>query len=239
VEIGRGAVRVVADPGCVSYTVDVAARDFCRSEHAHASLVVKDDPLAVPDGPFGWHSIAPTPDVLISDDGTCWSVTLSYARTAGEGRLRHERTVVLAREWGVLVFDRVQSTQQVSLALHWPLPHRTPRLGSNAVYLDEHGLAIQWHANSVDGAPAALDDMVFAPSYGSRSEGRLLRVLALCPAHLTLVTAFTESSCKVDVLRGTLGVACNLVRDGRVATVTLPPRGIPEMTVAVPTHHFA
>src|SRR5439155_26903395 len=72
VEITRGGRRVVSDPGCSTYTADLALRNRFRSEEAHACVSVDGLPLAEPAGPFSWRRLVPSARAASWDAGPVW-----------------------------------------------------------------------------------------------------------------------------------------------------------------------
>src|SRR6185503_6702964 len=97
VEIAHGTVHITADPGCPAYTPHSSARDWFRSEEAHACLVLPGFPLAEPAGSFSWKRCAPTPSVESGDTGELWWCLLAYSPATGSLAVRHVRQVVLVR----------------------------------------------------------------------------------------------------------------------------------------------
>jgi hypothetical protein len=200
VEIAHGDSVLVTDPGCAAYTTDLAARDWARSEAAHACLVIDDAPLAEPSGPFSWRRIAPTPTRTAGSDGLVWWCDLSYDRSHRGGRLSHRRQVVLIRGWGVVVTDWITGETPASIALHWPLG-----ASPSAMRFDDRGLLVHDHRITWTGAShgsalaPSLVPMKRSPGYGRQIEGRLLRVQHTGPLPATIVTVFSEPSavCRV------------------------------------------
>jgi hypothetical protein len=211
VEIARGDSLIVTDPGCATYTTDLAARDWARSEAAHACVVVDDAPLAEPRGPFSWRRIAPTPHASTGDDGTLWWCDLSYERPHAAGRLTHRRQVVLVRGWGLVVCDWVTGDAPAAFALHWPLgaPPESLTLDGAALHIDSgRGTRITWMATAADGAlRPSLVPMKRSPGYGRQLEGRLLRVEHAGRLPVTVVTTFCDPSA---VFRARSNVASTL-----------------------------
>ena len=191
VEIARGSTHIVVDPGCAGYTIGRAARDYARSEAAHACLVVEGAPLAVPAGSFSWASLAPTPRHRWSDDGPLWWCELSYDRAGPNGALTHRRQVVLVRGTGVVVCDWISGAPDRGLALHWPLG-----AAPNEIDVSDHGAtsaeyAISWSA-SRGRVDASSEPSTRAPGYGRQVPAALLRLALHGPLPVSIVTCFTN-----------------------------------------------
>jgi hypothetical protein len=200
VEIVHGNRHIVTDPGCAGYTIDVAARNWARSESAHACLVVEGAPLAVPAGPFSWERIAPTPGSSGGDDGALWWCELWYDRLDGERRLAHRRQVILARGRGVVVCDWIEGDPSGSMAVQWPLgaAPESIALDENSVTAD--GYRVWWADVSGGRVHASLDPLVRSPGYARQMDGRLLRLRLDGRLPASIITAFMDSAavCRVN-----------------------------------------
>jgi hypothetical protein len=212
VEIARGARRLVSDPGCSTYTADLALRDWFRSEDAHACVSVDGLPLALPDGPFSWHRVTPTPSAASWDTGVAWLCEVAYVRGSGAEAVHHRRQVALVRGCGVLVCDWLAGSGVRALVWRWPLP-----VAPAAVTLTEAGAALDGATVWWSGVPRSLRPTVavaprpFAPSYGRLSPGSLLAVRCTTALPVAWLTAFTadpgRSRCLAADARHVL-VAC-------------------------------
>jgi len=191
VEIARGPIHVVVDPGCAGYAIGRAARDRDRSEAAHACLVVERSPLAVPAGSFSWSHLAPTPTPRFGDDGQVWWCDLAYERDGVSGRLSHRRQVLLVRGVGVIVCDWIAGVTHGPIAVHWPLG-----VAPNEVGLSESALVTSHYQVAWSGAVGALDASVEsttrAPGYARQVDAALLRLGYHGPLPVSVLTCFTN-----------------------------------------------
>jgi len=209
VEIAHGATRLVADPGCATYTTAPQARDEARAERVHACLVLDGEPMAVPAGPFSWSRLAPTPEVDWAEEHDLWWCELHYDRPHAGGTLTHRRQVVLAHGTAVAVCDWLTGDQARAAALHWPLGIVASRaaLSGDALTTAEHRIA--WYGSGGHGAlRASLERLITSPGYGRAMDGQLLRVVCAAPIPATIVTTFADSSVTLSV---------RLLDGGRVA----------------------
>jgi len=192
VEIAHGATHIVVDPGCVAYTMDRDARDRCRSEAAHACLVVANESLASPAGPFSWSRIAPTPRVDQGDSDDTWWCELAYAYP-GRERLTHRRQVVLVRGHGIVVCDWVEGSVSSSIAIHWPLADsRRDVVLAESTLIAQRGYCITWGTSAGD-VEAALQSTTRASRYGRACDAALLRLEYSGPIPTALVTCFAAA----------------------------------------------
>jgi hypothetical protein len=228
IEVAHGAVHVLRDPGCASYTTSIADRHWSRSEAAHACLVIDGVPLALPRGAFSWQRIPNAPRVQSGDDDTRWWCELSYRRPGVSGSVVHTRQVVLVRGCGVLVADWIQCDAPVSFALHWPFATTDVTLDGNVVHAD--GFLAQWAVTSGRVTQANLTAVRSSPGYAREVEAAMLRVPVRCESDASIVTAFTETGVEFAAeirpggalrgeLRGTRRWAVDL-RAGRAPDVT-------------------
>jgi hypothetical protein len=196
VEIARGDLAIIADPGSSSYTADLDVRNNERSERAHACLVLSGSELASPRGPFSWHSVAATPQTRSGVIDGAWWCEVSYSRpgaTSGSSTVRHRRTIVLVRSLGVIIHDEVEGASTVDAYLHWPIPHAINSLVRERERVQGPGFAVNWaNEPGLRDKSYLLEESSYSPAYGVRQPATLLR-LALPKSNLvTLVTTFTE-----------------------------------------------
>jgi hypothetical protein len=227
VEIARGRVHIVSDPGCASYTTNARQRDWCRSEAAHACLVVDDAPLAVPAGPFSWQRTSPTPVVLAGDDGAAWWCDLVYRRASRAGVVTHRRQVVLVRERGVLIADWIDAPAAVSFALHWPLAVEEGVLHGGHVRAT--GFAMQWALGRGESGGAVLERVRSSPGYGREQDSVLVRVPVRCAGHASIVTGFTEDEVALTTSTGPDGIIQCEIRGAEHRTVVMQPGHAPRV----------
>lgn len=201
VEIARGDVRIVADPGSSSYTADLEARDRERSEQAHACLVLAEAPLASPRGPFAWHSVAVTPRAQSGADPDAWWCELSYARRAtnlaNASVVRHRRLVVLIHSFGIVVCDEIDGPAEARPSIHWPIPHPLDVLVRTERSIQGPGFGIAWAASSPATVDSSLESTSYSPAYGERWPASVLRLSPIPSDSAVVVTAFTEQPAEV------------------------------------------
>lgn len=256
VEIARGNVHIVADPGCASYTTNPAQRDWCRSEQAHACLVVDGVPLAVPAGPFAWERIPLNPIVDSSDidsgdiepddvdgdesdegdesnesdegdGGDVWWCDLLYRRQGPSTHLMHQRQVAIVRGYGVLVADWIESATPVSFAAHWPLAVADASLDGTSVR--GTGFLVQWAVTRGESAEPELQQIRSSPGYGRERDAKLIRVPVHCEGKASVVTAFTEDGVAMTAKQGDYDyVQCKL-RGARDWMVVMRPGAAPRL----------
>ena len=223
VEIAHGSAALVADPGCVAYTIDAAARDLARSERVHACLVIDGEPLAVPRGPFAWARLSPTPTVDWANTPSCWWCELRYERPTSLGAVSHRRSVVLVRGGGVVVSDWVLGDVELDMALHWPLGTAPEdiALSEDSARVAAH--RVGWYAPEPTGRLcASLAPLVRAPGYGRSRVGRLLRIGGIGGLPSPIVTTFTDASRDVRVrFHGTDTVAVEFGDESNPVTMTM------------------
>jgi hypothetical protein len=175
VEVCVDEQPILSDPGCAVYTADRDRRDWYRSLCAHASVVVDGDGLAVPDGAFGWASVAPTPVAELISLDSAIAVRLRYS--SSEGRWTHERVSVLLRGRGVIVVDQIIGGPVGRVQWHWPVALRERPSMSSADVLDVGPVSLMWAATrplQVD-VPATRS----STSYGIEHPGHGLRMTAV------------------------------------------------------------
>ncbi len=193
VEIARGTRRIVSDPGCSTYTTDLALRNWFRSEEAHACLSVEGLPLAEPGGAFSWRRLTPTPHAASWDAGVAWVCEVAYVRGDGVDAMHHRRQVALVRDCGVLICDWLAGGGVRRVTWRWPLP-----LAPNAVALTDDGasldgVAVRWWVGPRSGRPeVTVAPSPFAPTYGRLSPGSQLAVQCTAELPLVLLTGFTS-----------------------------------------------
>ncbi len=123
VELRKGGVEVLADPGTYCYHGEPVWRDYFRGTLAHNTLTVAAADQAVPGGPFLWLSV---PDTVLEQCtvGEAEARQVWRARHAGYARLAdpatHHREVVL-ESGGVAIEDwlQVKRPAPVQLAFHF------------------------------------------------------------------------------------------------------------------------
>jgi len=241
VEIVRGNRPIVTDPGCAGYTIDVAARNWARSESAHACLVVDGAPLAVPAGPFSWERIAPTPRASFGDDGALWWCELWYDRPHGERRLAHRRQVILARGHGIVVCDWIDGNPSGPIALHWPLGAFPESITLDGGAVSGEGYRIWWADVSGGGVHASLEPMVRSPGYARQMDGRLLRLRLDGQLPASVITAFVDRAaiCRVRASNDGIDVTMDTpTPEARVAFRVRPGAAPSIVTQATPELSF-
>lgn len=117
IELVIGQTPVIVDPGSPVYGTNKPLRDWSRSLAAHSTLTIDNQPLAEPNGPFGWSRIHPAPLVgtlEAADFSGCW---LSYLSKG----VRHSRMVALIHNHGLVVVDWILGTGRHDLTWNWPV----------------------------------------------------------------------------------------------------------------------
>ncbi len=228
VEIAHGSTHIVVDPGCVAYTMDRHARDRCRSELAHACLVVANHELASPSGPFSWSRIAPTPSVVQGDSDCTWWCELQYAHP-GVSQLIHRRQVVLVRGQGIIVCDWVDGVGTPRVAAHWPLAASSRDTAVSGTTLTTPDYYITWGATA-GGLDASLEPTQRSPRYGRSREATLLRLDYSGPLPTALVTCFGTAARPLKLQRSTRDairvlLAADVAEDA--STLVVRPGGPP------------
>ncbi|MCU0636063.1 MAG: heparinase II/III family protein [Gemmatimonadaceae bacterium] len=232
VEIGHGADPVIVDPGSLIYGADEARRDFDRALRSHATLIIGNDALAEPRGPFGWRRIAPEPTRRAGEADGLWSCWLDYLTPSGT---RHRRQVVLVPRSGVVVLDVVTAPAATPLEWHWPLadgdvPLRQPATLPLAV----RGAEV--HVACSTPLDARLERFDRAPSYARRAAATSLRATALAHDPVTIaVWAFTLPGGRPSLAVET-GVARATLRDadGVAHTLSFTSDGVLHSTSPAP-----
>jgi len=229
VEIAHGPTLIVVDPGCATYTMDRDARDLCRSEAAHACLVVANHGLACPSGPFSWSRIAPTPARHHGDSDGTWWCELRYAHPGVSQPLTHRRQVVLVRGQGIVVCDWVEGVVPTGFATHWPLAARSRDAAISETTLAAFDHSITWGTTSGE-IQASLEPMRRSPRYGRSCEATLLRLDYSGPLPTALVTCFGALARPLTVQRSTRdAVRVRLAADRAedASTLVVRPGGPP------------
>jgi hypothetical protein len=229
VEIAHGPVRIVADAGCASYTTSPAARNWCRSEAAHACVVIDDAPLAVPRGAFSWQRVPGDPTVQTGTDDAVWWCELSYRRPGASAPVTHHRQVALVRGVGVLVADWIEADSPVSFAVHWPLAVDVAVLEGRRAQAD--GFMAQWTVTRGEEMGAALDRVRTSPGYGRERNTVLIRVPVRCDGMASVVTAFTEGGVTLTATGGARGAIVGELRGARCWKIELLPGRAPDVTL--------
>jgi hypothetical protein len=206
VEIARGNVPIIADPGSSSYTADLDVRDNERSERAHACLFLPDAALARPRGPFSWQSVAVTPRARSGTTGATWWCEVSYTRPAGKSPrapfVRHRRTIVLVRSLGVVVHDEIEGAGDIEAYVHWPIPHAIADLHRRKQSIEGPGFGITWVSEPEAGEiSSCLEATSYSPAYGVRRPASLLRIAVARSSPATVVTVFTAQSPELLIYR--------------------------------------
>jgi hypothetical protein len=228
VEISRGSVYIVADPGCASYTTVRGQRDWYRSEAAHACLVVDGAPLAVPRGAFAWERVSAAPIVKTGDDGDAWWCDLVYSRPSRTATLAHRRQVSLVRGLGVLVTDWIDAPHPVSFALHWPLAVDSAELIGSTIRAS--GFLAQWSFGVGDSEVPVLQRVRSSTAYGTEDDTLLLRVPVNCNGRAALVTAFTEQGVEMTTSADASGTLQCEVRGESRWSIAMEPGRAPRVT---------
>ena len=218
VEIARGGTHIIADTGCAAYTVDRELRDWARSEHAHACLVIEGAPLAEPNGPFSWRRFSPSPRSTWAETADVWWCQVEYERAHQRGRLHHVRQVVLVRGYGLIVADWIAGDAPHQLAFHWPLAQPSNRVAIHGDHLDIEGQRMTWLAPSEPNLDASLQPAVRSRGYGRRHDGMLLRLQCISPSlPLTVVTCFATIGMSVSLRRFDRELGLEVPRQDRAA----------------------
>ena len=238
VEIAHGSMHIVVDPGCVTYTVDRDARDRCRAESAHACLVVENEALAAPSGPFSWSRIAPSPRGFHGDADDTWWCELHYDHPGRRAPFVHRRQVVLVRGRGIVVCDWVEGVVTTPVAVHWPLGD-SPRdlMLASGTLTAPRGYCLTWGIAAGEVA-AAVASTTRSPRYGRSCDAALLRLELSGPTPTALVTSFAAAGQSFQF--GRIGMdAIRIFPPGIVAddasTLLVRP-GRPPITEHSPAH---
>jgi hypothetical protein len=227
VEIAHGAVRIVVDPGCASYTTNPALRDWCRSEHAHACVVIDDNPLALPRGPFAWQRLPSQPTAESGEDANAWWCELVYRRPTTDTTIIHRRQVVLVRGCGVVIADWLETDAPVSFATHWPLATADAVLDDDCVRAT--GFVGRWSIVVGNGGRAELHDIQTSPGYARQNDAKLVRVPVQSSGSATLITAFTSDDMGMSAVSDdSRAISCEL-RGRKDWTVRLTPGRAPSV----------
>jgi len=196
VEIAHGRQWITVDPGCAIYNSDPERRTWYRSQLAHACLVLDATQLATPDvRPFRWASVAPTPNVDVSDHGTYWVCRLRYEYPTPRGLVAHERQVVLVRGCGVIVCDLLSGTNVHDVDVRWPLAvprTQVTRCSESSVSLGD--CLISWFGLKPQSTTFAVEPTRRSPKFGEEVDASAL-VLSQRAASMpcALLTAFTRN----------------------------------------------
>jgi hypothetical protein len=121
VEVRRGGVDVLADPGTYCYHGEPAWRSYFRSTLAHNTLEVAGQNQSRAGGPFLWLRHAATREISVTDTGREASWTAEHDGYTGlQPSARHRRRVGLDREAGVIeITDELDGgPHPVRLAFH-------------------------------------------------------------------------------------------------------------------------
>jgi hypothetical protein len=202
VELALGSVPIVADPGSLTYTDDVARRRWDRSSEAHGTLTVAEAPLARPAGPFGWRRTAPTPDVAFTPRGDGATCRLRYAwRAEDGGRITHERQVALIDGQGVVIADWVTGARGRDVRLWWPLPMPLAaiRLEAAGASLACGAVCVGWASAGGATPVAELLPQTFADTYRTPKPGSILRLSGRAHDEWVAVTWFTSAKPSLTV----------------------------------------
>jgi hypothetical protein len=223
VEIGRGSTRLVVDPGSLSYAPDPVHREWHRSERAHARPSVAGIELAMPNGPFGWRRVAPTPDWAMADDGEVWQCRLRYSYGERGRVVHHERQVALVRGMGVVVADWL-TVPGATVRWHWPLDAAPEIITLGRDALRVNGLALHWRiAPAAPGAPT-LESHRFAPSYASPRAGAVLAIDTPSTDRATAITCVLDAAAPPPMLEIMSEQMQCVLAGGRVSrTLVLAP----------------
>lgn len=179
VEIVHDRDPLVADPGSLCYSGDVARRRWDRSEQAHAMLTVEGAPLAEQGGPFRWLRVAPDPVVRVTRDAGVFHCRLGYRWAApGGGSLCHERQVVLWPGKGVVVVDWITGVAERAVVVSWPLQVSAEMvtLGAARVELPALGVRLGWTSSGFDTLGSSVEAMEFAATYRTPVPASMLRL---------------------------------------------------------------
>lgn len=190
VEIARGEVPVVVDPGSPTYTASVGVRNRYRTEQAHACLEVEGSPQAVPGSPFGWRELPPASSTRTRLAGDTWRCELAY-RTGESDHLEHVRRIKLARD-GVRVTDFITGVEpEDRLTLCWPVPYAGEEIRVLNDGIAFSGVRVKWKARGPRASVAAsLEPASWSPSYGIERPGSVLRLRLSGRGRLVCRTVF-------------------------------------------------
>lgn len=199
IEIARGDAHIVVDPGCASYTMNAAKRDWCRSEAAHACLVVQHAPLAVPRSAFSWQRVSPVPRVAHGESDALWWCDLAYQRVDVPHGLTHRRQVVLVRGWGIVIADWIDAASGVSFAMHWPLGVSSAVL--EATRVRARGFSAHWTVGEAAAGTPVVEHVMSSPGYGREQPSTLLRVPARASGNSWVTTGFGDEHSRMTAAR--------------------------------------
>ena len=188
-EIAYGNQSIIVDPGCSVYGGDAERRGWYRSLAAHATVIVDDNPLAIPRGIFGWEKVAPTPSHERSESGDFWSVRLKYP-IKGARTVTHERQVILLRQVGIFVIDFLSGAGAHSLKWRWPLGMSIEKeqLLEDAREVCVGPVVLSWSCST--GLKPTLESAPSSPTYGAE---RTLPVVVLEATNVDLPVTMVSS----------------------------------------------
>ena len=194
-EIARGDLVLVADPGSATYTGDRARRERDRSATSHGTLVPEARTLAVTRGPFGWSRLPPSPTTETVDTDGYWACRTSRRFGEGAGDPVHERQALLLRGSGVYVCDWLLAVDHEAIRITWPMMCPRESLQLEAKRLRVHGrIDIRWHFMNLEAAVASIESHQYAPSYGESETGSALILRGNACQGAVIVTSFADSS---------------------------------------------
>ncbi|HVH30691.1 MAG TPA: alginate lyase family protein [bacterium] len=144
----------LVDAGTYCYGGDSGSRDYFRSTQAHSTIIVDDEPQAIPAGPFRWQarpsarllSWLPTPEADFAD-----ADHQAYLRLSGS--VIHRRRVVFVRDGYWVLVDDLEGT-------------------------GEHRVALQFQFAPIE---LDVDPTLWARAHGRAGRGLLIRPFAAVP----------------------------------------------------------
>lgn len=195
VEIARGSLVLVADPGSATYTGDRVRRERDRSATSHGTLVPEARTLAVTSGPFGWSRLPPSPTTQTVDTDAYWACRTSRRFGEAAGDPVHERQALLVRGSGVYVCDWLLALDNEPIRITWPMICTGESLQLEAMRLRVDGrVDIRWHCMNLEVPVASIESHQYAPSYGESETGAALILRGNARQGAVIVTSFADSS---------------------------------------------
>ena len=194
-EIARGSLVLVTDPGSTTYTGDPVRRESDRSAASHGTLLPEARTLAVTRGPFGWSRLPPSPTTQTVDADAYWACRTSRRLGESSGDPVHERQTLLVRGSGVYVCDWLLARDDEPIRITWPLMCAVESLHLEAMRLRvDARVDIRWYWKNVEAPVASIESREFAPSYGESETGSALIFRGRARQAAVIVTSFTDSS---------------------------------------------
>jgi len=186
---------VVVDPGCPTYTGDMAKRNAFRSGYAHNGLLINGQDIGRLVGAWGVAE-APCPrDVAVGDDGETLWIRGSHSGFERQAvpTVRHVRRYDLtARGIGLNCSDDLAVTQECLVERRLFLSPRlpAPRVGNGFLDLALPGrtVRLQWNIGCV----IDVRDCTISPGYGRESPSRMIVLRDRVKGSTRLTFAFSQ-----------------------------------------------